>query len=295
LRNCKLIAIDIDGTLLTPTLEITSRTRDAIQAAQSMGIIVTLATARRYPGTHALATELGIELPLIIYDGALVLNHPSQTILSSQKLSGNVAQQVVEIFHHHHVQPVVQHFAGGREEVWTGPAEFDNPELAIYFSFLVQEHTYRMPYSMLCTSKPDPLRVVAFASEEAIQAMLPAISQLDCSWNMLKQGNYNTPELAIMHPNCSKASGVAVLAAYYHIPMEEIMAIGDNYNDLEMLQAVGWGVAMGQAPLTVQAAAKAVTATNQEEGVALAIERYALMQHNPVEMQPEKMPPTTSK
>lgn len=273
--DCKLIAIDIDGTLLTPTGQITSRTRAAIQEAQRLGIIVTLATARRYIGAKDIATELGLELPLIVYDGAMIVSHPTQTMLHSQALSAIVAQQAVDIFQRYYVQPIVHPCECAREEVWTGPAHYDNLELATYIS-LAKGRIHRKPYELLCSGQADPLRVVAFASEEALLPMVPEISTLDCSWNINKRGSYGCAELAIMHPRSSKASGVEALAAHYGISLKQVMAIGDNYNDLEMLRAVGWGVAMGQAPEAVQAAAKAVTATNLEEGVALAIESYAL-------------------
>lgn len=79
-----------------------------------------------------------------------------------------------------------------------------------------------------------------------------------------------------MDKKCSKASSVATLAQHLNIPLSEAMAIGDNINDLEMLQEVGWGVAMGQASAIIKEAAHAVTASNAEDGVALAIERYIL-------------------
>jgi hypothetical protein len=79
-----------------------------------------------------------------------------------------------------------------------------------------------------------------------------------------------------MHPNCSKASGVKALAQHFDIPLEQVMALGDNNNDILMLGSVGWGVAMGHASNEVKAAARAVTTSNREDGVALAIERYAL-------------------
>ena len=273
--ECKLIAIDIDGTLLTPDLQITPRTRNAIQQAQSMGIVVTLATARRYFSTMAIAAELDIELPLIIYDGALIVNHPAQTILAGQPLQAQVALQAVEIMARHAVQPIVQPYECMLEEVWTGPAEGDNPELATYIA-LSGNRLRRLPYTTICSGQTELLRVVAFSSEETLQVLLPEISALYCSWHMISRGSYGSAELSIMSPGCSKASGVSTLAAYYHIPLAQVMAIGDNYNDLEMLNAVGWGVAMGQDPAAVKAAAKTVTATNLEEGVALAIENYAL-------------------
>ncbi|HLI70976.1 MAG TPA: Cof-type HAD-IIB family hydrolase [Ktedonobacteraceae bacterium] len=276
-KDIRLIAIDIDGTLLTPDGQITPRTRMAIEAAQRAGIIVTLATARRYFSTGAIATELGLELPLIVYDGALIVNHPARTVLYSRALAAGVAQQVVDVFRQFAVQPVVQPCDCMQEEVWTGPAEYDHLELATYIT-LAKGRLRRLPYAQLCAGQADPLRVVAFASEECIQRLLPAVSALACSLHSISLGSYGCAELAVMHPACSKASGVAALASYYNIPLEQVMAIGDNTNDREMLRSAGWSVAMGQASEEVKAAAKAVTGTNLEDGVAQAIERYALLQ-----------------
>lgn len=276
-RDIRLIAIDIDGTLLTPDGQITPRTRAAIEAAQRAGIIVTLATARRYFSTRAIATELGLELPLIVYDGALIVNHPARTVLHSRVLAAGVAQQVVDVFQQFAIQPIVQPCDCILEEVWTGPVEYDHLELATYIT-LAKGRLRRLPYAQLCVGQADPLRVVAFTSEERIQRLLPAVSPLACSLHPISLGSYGCAELALMHPTCSKASGVATLAAYYDIPLEQVMAIGDNTNDIEMLHAAGWSVAMGQAPEEVKAAARAVTGTNLEDGVALAIERYALAQ-----------------
>lgn len=269
----KMIAIDIDGTLLTPDDQITARTRTAIQAAQRAGIIVTLATARRYTTAGLIATELGIELPLIVYDGSLIASYPAATILHQQVMVARVVSQAVEIFRQHAIQPIIQPCDCVNEEVWLGPVEHDHLELAMYVS-LAQDRLRRMPYTALCTRLCDPLRIVAFASEEALRRMVPQVAQLECAWHLLKLGSYGCAELSLMNPGCSKASAVATLAAHYGIPLAQVMAIGDNTNDIAMLQCVGWGVAMGQAPEVVKAAAKAVTASNAADGVALAIEKY---------------------
>lgn len=277
-REIKLIAIDIDGTLLTPTHQITPRTKAAVQAAQLKGIVVTLATARRYSTAGAIAAELGIELPLIVYDGALIASHPAAAILHSQTLALEVVQQAVEIFQRHSIQPVIHPCDCAREEAWLGPVEYDHLELATYIALVEKEgRARRLPYELLCTDLAEPLRVVAFSSEQAIRSMLPDIARLNCSWNSIARGSYDCAELTLMRPGCSKASGVAMLAAHYGIPLEQVMAIGDNTNDMAMLQSAGWGVAMGQAPEAVKETANAVTTTNLEDGVALAIERYALM------------------
>ncbi len=270
----KLLAIDIDGTLLTPEKSISEKTRAAIHRAQAEGIVVTLATARRYGNTKQFADALGISIPLIICDGALIISHPDGAVLDTNMLPAKVAQQAVELMISKQVQPIVQHINGKVEETWSGYAEFDNPELEIYSRLI--PNMRRMPYATLCQGQPDPLRVVAFASKDAIASIIAEIPQIPCSWNSIKEGNYGCAEISIMHQACSKASGVARLAKRLGIGLHQVMAIGDNTNDIEMLRDVGWGVAMGQATDAVKAYARAITTSNTEDGVAVAIERYAL-------------------
>jgi len=273
--NIKMIVIDIDGTLLTPEGIITTPTLEAVRATQQARIVVTLATARRYSNTNIIANDLGLDTPLILYDGALIIQHPHKTILHIQLLPANVGQQAVDMLVRHKLQPVVHPFKGTEEQIWTGPAAFDNPWVVTYFAS-APEQVQRMPFEKLCTGHPDPIRVVAFASEEIIYTLLPEVAALDCNWTITRRGNFGSAELAIMNSSCSKASGVIELARYLSIPLEQIMAIGDNNNDIEMLRTVGWGVAMGQASEAVKSAARAVTASNREDGVAKAIAYYTL-------------------
>jgi Cof subfamily protein (haloacid dehalogenase superfamily) len=273
--SIRMIVIDIDGTLLTPEGTITEPTLAAVQATQQSGIVVTLATARRYSNTSEIANELGLDTPLILYDGAMIVQHPDKTVLSIHPLQAQVGQQAVEVLVRHKLQPVVHPTTGIDEQIWTGPADNDNQWVEAYFSSF-PEQVHRMPFETLCAGHPDPIRVVAFASEEVIHALLPEVSALDCSWTITRRGNFGSAELAIMNPACSKASGVAELAQSLTIPLGQIMAIGDNNNDIEMLRSVGLGVAMGQASEAVKLAARVVTASNAEDGVARAIRRYAL-------------------
>jgi len=274
-NSIKMIVIDIDGTLLDPVGKITERTLAAVQAARQQGIVVTLATARRYCNTVQIAGELGLECSLIVSDGAMIAGYPQATVLQTHPLRSQVAQQAVELFVRYNLQPVVHPDTGLREEIWTGPKNGDNLWLEMYFS-VYAEQLRRMPYEMLGVGHTDPLRVVTFDTEEAIGAMIPEIAALDCSWNTIKRGTYGCAEITVMDPHCSKASGVMTLARQLDIPLQEVMALGDNNNDIPMLQAVGWGVAMGQAPAAVKAVAQAVTASNAEDGAARAIETYAL-------------------
>jgi Cof subfamily protein (haloacid dehalogenase superfamily) len=247
----------------------------AVQAAQQAGVIITLATARRYYNTLQIAIELGVDIPLILCDGSLIMQHPTGEVVHTHLLPAHIAQQAVDILTRYRIQPVVHHMNGNREETWTGPRTFDNEWVMTYFSSFLGG-MQRICHHHLCLGHPDPLRVIAFAPEDVIEQLIPEVSALDCSWNITRRGSYGTAEMAIMHRTCSKASGVAALAHLFRIPLGQVMAIGDNNNDLEMLQEVGWGVAMGQATEPVKAAAHVVTTSNAEDGVALAIERYIL-------------------
>ncbi len=274
-QSFKLLVIDIDGTLLNPEGEITPYTLATVQAAQEAGIVVTLATARRYLNTAQIAHALGLIGPIILYDGALIVQHPQASVLYSRPLQAEIAQEAVDLLVRHKVQPVVHPNDGLAEEVWTGPPELDNLWLDAYFA-AYPDRMRRLPYANLCAGHPDPRRVVTFTSEELIAGLIPEVAALPCSWTTIKRGSYGSAELVVMDQGCSKASGVAALAQSLGIAMREVMALGDNNNDIAMLQAVGWGVAMGQAPEQVKVAANAVTASNKEDGVAQAIERYAL-------------------
>lgn len=274
-EQIRMLVIDIDGTLLNPAGEITAPTRAAVQAVQQAGIPVTLATARRYCNTRQIADELGLHIPLILYDGAMIVEHPRGTILHRETFPSDIAQQAVDILVRHRVQPVVQPDTGLDEQIWTGPAECDTPSLEAYFT-VFSETVRRLPYTQLCAGKANPLRVVAFDAEETILSVSPEIAALDCSWTTIRRGNYGSAELVAMRAGCSKASGMIALAQQFGVPLNQVMALGDNNNDREMLRCAGWGVAMGQAPQAVKAVARAVTTSNAEDGAALAIERYVL-------------------
>src|SRR5256714_14941929 len=89
----QLLVIDIDGTLLNPAGEITAYTRAAVQAAQQAGIVVTLATARRHFNSVQIANEVGVQGSIILYYGALLVQHPAATIPQSRPLNTSICQE----------------------------------------------------------------------------------------------------------------------------------------------------------------------------------------------------------
>jgi Cof subfamily protein (haloacid dehalogenase superfamily) len=274
-ESIKLIVIDIDGTLLNPQQKITPPTQKAIREARDMGIIVTLATARRYEGAHEIIDKLQLEHPIILFDGAELIDPINKKVVLTQTLPAEIGQEAVNLLSKHDIAPIVHPAVGINEEIWINPEGHDDLWASAYLT-MFPEQIRRFPVEELCTGKPDPLRVVAFAPEENINALVPEAKKLPCDWTTIKRGNYGSAEISFLGQGTSKATAMQALAKMYKIPITHVMALGDNNNDFAMLKAAGWGVAMGQAPEAVKAAANAVTASNQEDGVALAIERYAL-------------------
>src|SRR5260370_40254842 len=107
---------------------------EGVGGGEEGGRVVTLATARRYTNTTIIANELGLDNPLILYDGAMIIQHPHKTILHTQLLRASVGQKAVDTLVRHKLQPVVHPFKGVAEQIWTGPADLDNPWVDTYFA-----------------------------------------------------------------------------------------------------------------------------------------------------------------
>src|SRR5260370_1223117 len=132
-----------------------------VYAAEKAGIVVTLATARRYSNTTKIAAELGLATPLILYDGAMIVRYPQGTILHTQPLRAEVGQQAVELLVRHRLQPVVHPTTGMEEQIWTGPADFDNSWVTAYFASF-PEQLPRLPFYPPFPRTPDPTRSFPF-------------------------------------------------------------------------------------------------------------------------------------
>ncbi len=271
----RLLMLDIDGTLLDERGQITPRTRRAIQAAIDVGITVTLATARRYASAALFAADLGLKAPLVTYDGALICEYPSSEAWHTDLLPAMLGQAAVDIIAQHNLQPVVQYLRPDGEWMLTGPESGDTPWVTTYFT-IFSAHLERRPLHQLCTEAIDPLRVVAFGPTERLASIANALRPLPCQLYLNPQGSYNSAELSIMSPTVSKGNALSVLSSRLQLAISETAAIGDSFNDLSMLRQAGLGIAMGQAPPEVRAAARAITQPNSADGVALAIERYLL-------------------
>ncbi|PKH23563.1 sugar-phosphatase [Enterobacterales bacterium CwR94] len=266
----KLIAIDMDGTLLNPQHEITPRVKKAIQAARERGVTVVLATGRPYVGVQNYLMELGLNEPgqyCITNNGALVQKADTGECVAEVTLSFqeflDFSRLADELGVHFHAMDKSFLYTPNKDI-----SEFTVHEAALtgiplrYRALDEMDSSTRFPKVMMI-DKPSLL--------DAAIARIP--ESLKQQYTILKSAPFY---LEILDRRVNKGTGVGQLAEKLGIAPEEVMALGDQENDLAMIEYAGYGVAMGNAVDSVKAITPYHTATNMEDGVALAIEKYVL-------------------
>ncbi len=261
----KLVALDLDDTLLDSELKISPETARAVSAAVEQGVTVTLATGRMYSSARPYALELGLDVPLITYQGALVKTSRSQEVLYHSPVPLELAREMIGYLFSRgfdvnlYMEDQLYAQAGNR---W------------------VEE--YRKIARVPCQTVPDLLASLTTAPDKFL--VIDEEPQLDRLASVLRQMvgdklhiTKSKPFfLEFTHPEADKAKALAHLAARLGIAREEVMAVGDSYNDLEMLEYAGTGIAMGNARPEIKAKADYVTLGNDAHGVAEAIYRFVL-------------------
>jgi 5-amino-6-(5-phospho-D-ribitylamino)uracil phosphatase len=269
----QLVAADLDGTLLGPDGELSPATIAAVRALRSVGAILVLATSRRLTGALPVAEALGHEGPLILYDGAQTRAYPSGVVLTTNGLDRRVAQRAVELLADCGLRPIVQHGDETGERLLVGLAARDSEET--YLARFAHQVT-EMPVERLCADGPDPLRLVAFGPSARLEGAARGIADLACGCQLLAAGNYGASELTVFAPGASKGSALEALAQRLGISMMQTLAIGDGINDVSLLQAAGFGVAMANGAEVVRQVARALAPSHADDGAAWAIRRYVL-------------------
>lgn len=264
----KLIAIDMDGTLLKEDKTISSETFKAIDKATDKGIKVVLATGRPLEGIKRYLKELNLMKDTdyaLVFNGALVQNTSTGEILVKNTLKGSDYKYLYEISK----ELKVNIHAFSKEGCIT-------PKLSKYTQ--VEGDINKIPIHI----KP----VEAVDKDEYIMKvmMIDEPEILDKAINSLPKELYekytvvrSTPYfLEFLNKHSNKGEGVKALANTLNIKREEVMCIGDAGNDLHMLEYAGLGVAMGNAYEEAKEVADYITKTNEEDGVAYAIRKFAL-------------------
>jgi Cof subfamily protein (haloacid dehalogenase superfamily) len=277
----RLIALDIDGTLLNSQRKVSERTRKAIDSARENGVVVTLVTGRRFASARLLAMELGLDSALISHNGALTKNASTLEIIDYHPLRASTARDLIKIGHEQDADFILceDPIGLGRVVVENKSVE-RNERLASYLSY-VNEYglTVEVIDKMAEREIEDLIQVMYTGTVQKMDGLSSLIESTIGNNAKRQWTTYRDSDMTILdllNPKCSKAHGVAALARSLQISNDEIIAIGDNYNDVEMLQMAGLGIIMANAEPGLKAMGFTETKSNDEDGVALAIEQNVL-------------------
>ncbi|MGH2507447.1 MAG: Cof-type HAD-IIB family hydrolase [Ktedonobacteraceae bacterium] len=263
----RLLAIDLDGTLLTPRPQkiITPRTRQALQQAVNAGVRIVIATGQSLVMLQHICKDLPISGPQIIENGAIIADmqtgqHYHEKLLPASSILPALAALQQAGFHraYHTLGRVYADHNAPRVRQWYHPPVPSVIEMENVASLY-----------------PEPcIKVVGIGAENKLRAQRQALIDTFAGQMYITQSAFDL--LEFLHPAVSKESGLQTIAQDLGILPEEIIAIGDGHNDIGMLQFAGLGVAMDNAHAEVKHQANHVTCSNAEDGVAVVIEEMIL-------------------
>jgi Cof subfamily protein (haloacid dehalogenase superfamily) len=282
-----LLALDLDGTLLDSRGHISERNRLAIDNAREQGVRVALVTGRRFRDSRPVALELGLDVPLISHNGALTKHAATLQTVSVLPLPLAAAREALRVGRAAGADALLSDDHEGLGVLVYDHIRSENSPAHKYISWARRIHgdeeganAVQQVASLEDYLDHDPVHL-AFSGGCAEMDQLEEILKLELGASV-KLLSTKYPEqdftlLDIINSAASKGAGVAAAATELGATREEIMAIGDNFNDLEMLLFAGVGVVMANAPLALrEIGGLHPTASNREDGVALAIDQFIL-------------------
>ena len=278
----KLIALDIDGTLLDSRWTLPEANRAAIAEATRRGIEVALVTGRRYDFAMPIAVELGAPLTMIVSNGALIRTQDGQTHLR-HLLPRETAMRVLEITKPWRDSTAVIFDRPQENQVILEVFATDDPIRSAYYARNKEFLAQAVPLESCLTE--DPLQVMLSGKVEPMRDAEAVLRNAQASDGFKVAATvYESRDFAmidVLHPQCSKGAALAEWATLRGLTREEVMAIGDNHNDVEMLSFAGIPVVMGNCVAELRNFGWHETASNDDNGVAAAIELFALREVAP--------------
>jgi Cof subfamily protein (haloacid dehalogenase superfamily) len=262
----KLIALDLDGTLLNSSLRLSEGNGEAVRRALDRGVKIVLATSRWFGLAKRTADHLGIDTPLVCSNGALVRRPADGREILHLRLDQEVAREVTTL---------------GDERGWE---MFTTIEDATFMRMRPGVIPERLPGGLRISERQaeevargQPTAVLVLGQEavdEISQRLLPAY---DGRAKFSLNRPPNLPHYVVLtHPDADKGSALETVCRQMDVPLSDVMAMGDSESDLAMLRLAGLGIAMDNSPDEVKRAALHIAPANDADGVAWAIERFAL-------------------
>ena len=263
MKRPKLIALDMDGTMLDGESRLTERTKLALRAAQGAGVKVVVATGRMYPSAMIHINDVGIKSACIFYNGALIRDTATGATIYERYLGPELAAEILSFFHDRGWY--VQMYCDDKLVVMDDADE----RCKFYENICGQKAVALGEKFWSCGLDSAKMLGVSFDREifakmcdEVRREFGPRIYQAT-SWNSFVE---------MVHPSVNKAEALRRVCEHYGVAREEALAIGDGGNDAEMIRWAGTGVAMGNARDSVKEAADVIAPPNTEDGAAQIIE-----------------------
>ena len=268
MSRIKLIMSDIDGTILDKNHQLDSYLIELMPLLKQCNIPFVLASARSPLGIAPISKELGItECPIACYNGALI--SLGDKILSQYSIDKSELLLLHDFLKKEFPTVSINVYSGkdwlvNTIDEWVeieATITGESPKVTSLADFIRDEKT--LVHKLLLIDNTD-----------TIQKLQKNLSSIDFPQTdfYLSKDNY----LEVTHNQVSKKQALLELANYYQLPLTSIMTLGDNYNDIPMIETAGLGIAMGNAPRDVKTCAKAVTDSNEQNGVSKAIKLHVL-------------------
>ncbi len=273
----RLLALDLDGTLLLPGGGISERNAEAVRRARAAGVEVVICTGRRFRTTAWIIEALELGGPVVVHNGVLTKSGETGETLAAHYLTADLFEHALEQLRSVAAPIVyVDRYHDGLDMMVEHPSDAHAYQAAYLADY---EDVHRVVPRLDDQGHHDVVMMSLMADHAALAALRARLEKtLDpaAHTNFIENKNYEGYILEVTSSRASKWSALAEVAAGMGIGPDEIMAIGDDRNDASMIEGAGLGVAMANAVDAVKAVAETTTASNAEDGVAAAIERHLL-------------------
>ncbi|MCC6329931.1 MAG: HAD family phosphatase [Acidobacteria bacterium] len=287
----KLLALDLDGTLLDSRGQIPESNRAAIRSAEGAGVLVTIATGRRFRDARPVGLELELNAPLVTHNGALLKYAGSLETVAASLLDRETTREIVRVGKQYGGDALVSADPQGQGSLLYDRVSDVNIPLQRYLSWATRLHGDNAESAVAHVSDlRDALsdhQVIHISFSGTCDAMGRMVDFLD---NELADSVTILPTIYprldftlidILPPGTTKGTGLETLARSLAISPDEIMVVGDNFNDLGMLEFAGTPVVMGNADASLLERPEFYkTVSNDESGVARAIDRFIFGKEN---------------
>jgi Cof subfamily protein (haloacid dehalogenase superfamily) len=269
--SLRLIAIDIDGTLLNPEFQISETDLATLRRAHAQGIEIILVTGRRHAFALPIAQQLGFDLWLISSNGAITRSLAGETF-HRDLLPEPTCRELVRVMQEFRGQTVLTFDSNGPGTIVIERLDQLEGSIQRWLEKNIQYIQFVVPIENALTT--DPVQAMFCGPVAHMQRVLQALGRCGLPITVLRT-EYPGRDLSIvdvLNAGCSKGHALERWVNYRRITREQVMAVGDNYNDIEMLAFAGHSFIMGNASEELRGRGWTLTRSNAESGVAAAIE-----------------------